>query len=86
MEKNTKANVIVGGSNVSGNIGSCSIESNEVKTQDRIWTADYSVIQINSCTGEIVAQYQYTSYFGVWITICLGLCLGLLMLLFHEGY
>lgn len=50
-----KTNVIVGGSNVSGNIGSCEIKSDSY--QKTLFTVQTTAI--NSCTGEIISQSTY---------------------------
>lgn len=81
MEKTKTVNV-VSTPNIEGNIGSCSVSSSEIKSSDSIFTADYHVVQVNSCTGHIIAQYDYTSYFGVWASLAVGavvLFLGLMI-------
>lgn len=48
----TNTNVLVGGSNVSGNIGSCEIKSDNVSID--YW--HYKAIAVNSCTGNIISE------------------------------
>ena len=50
-----KTNVIVGGSNVNGNIGSCEIKSDNFSTSS--WRTQ--TVAVNSCTGEIVSSKEY---------------------------
>lgn len=57
-----KKNIVIGGGNVSGNIGSCSIQSTDVPLSS--WS--YQTIAVNSCTGEIVASNTYTSYGNIF--------------------
>lgn len=53
-----KTNVIVGGSSVNGNIGSCEIKSNT----HSINSFYNQTISINSCTGEIMSNNTYFDY------------------------
>ena len=73
-------NNVISTPNITGNIGSCNVSSNEVKIEDGIFTAQYKVVQINSCTGEIIASHQYISYAGVWLTLVVGFFLLLVIL------
>lgn len=72
---------IISTPNIEGNIGSCTIQSNSVKTFDRIFTADYTTTQINSCTGKVIGNYNYTDYSFVWLSIFIGavllVCFGM---------
>ena len=51
----TNTNVLVGGSNISGNIGSCEIKNNTYSVSSFITRST----SINSCTGQIVSDNTY---------------------------
>lgn len=70
--ENTKTVNVVSTPNIEGNIGSCSVSINEVTSANRFFTTDYHVVQVNACTDKIINQYDYTSYFGAWTTIIIG--------------
>lgn len=78
--KDTKTINVVNGSGVEGNIGSCNIQSNKVMVSDRLFTSDYRVMQINSCTGQIVTDTVYTSYVFPSFLIGAGILLGIFIL------
>jgi hypothetical protein len=56
---------IISTPNITGNIGSCTIQSNDVTISTTFWTQDHSVTQINSCTGKIISNNAYTDYTGL---------------------
>lgn len=57
-----KTNVIVGGSNVNGNIGSCEIKSNSY--QKSLFYVETAAV--NSCTGEIISKTTYWDSTWLW--------------------
>ncbi len=78
--ENTKTVNVISTPNIEGNVGSCSVSSDEIKSSDSIFTAEYHVVQVNSCTGKIISDYNYVSYAGVWVTIIIGIIFGLFFL------
>lgn len=77
MTSSMKQTQIVVGEGVTGNVGSCSIQSNKITVWDSVFTTGKQVTEVNSCTGKIVDQFQYTDYaglvillfFSVWVVI-----------------
>lgn len=51
--------------NIEGNIGSCTIQSNEIQIKGGL-TRQWRSIQINSCNGHIVSEQTYSTYEGWW--------------------
>lgn len=47
---------------ITGNIGTCETKSVEALIHGGFWKKSTQVIMTNSCTGEIVKDYQYESY------------------------
>ena len=79
-----KTTNIISTPNIEGNIGSCEAKQIESPIAKGIIIDKYQVTITNSCTGEIVNQYQYTDYgwVGFWIFIIalfviFGLSMGL---------
>jgi len=70
-----KANILTVTPNISGNIGSCTIQSNEVTTGNSFWTSQRQVTQVNSCTGQVVSINQYTDYTGLQFIGTVGIVL-----------
>lgn len=68
--ENTK--VIVGGANVSGNIGSCEIKSNSFSTNS--WRTQ--TVAVNSCTGEIISTKEYFDYGIIYFPLVIILIVG----------
>jgi hypothetical protein len=60
-----KTTNIISTPNIEGNIGSCSVQSNEIYISKGILLNTKSVIQVNSCTGEVINQQTYTDYSNV---------------------
>lgn len=48
--------------NIVGNIGSCSPQSVNTKVGDSFWTADYTTVITNSCTGNVISNNTYTDH------------------------
>lgn len=65
--------------NIEGNIGSCEVKSNEIMVADRVLTSDYKVVQLNSCTGQVVSDVTYTSYGFYSFMVGAGILLGILV-------
>lgn len=59
--------------NIEGNIGSCAVQSNEVKVGNTFFTGEYQAVQINSCSGEVISTNQYTTYGGVWLAVLMAM-------------
>lgn len=84
--ENIKTTNIISTPEITGNIGSCSVQSNETQVKGGIFTEQYRTIQINSCTGEIVSNQVYTSYGGVWIFIIFSLVMvGFVLGVYFES-
>lgn len=66
-----KTNVIVGGSNVNGNIGSCEIKSNSFNKD--FW--NIQTVAVNSCSGEIISSNVY--FDGISILVGVIIILGI---------
>lgn len=64
-----KTNTIVGGENITGNIGSCSVVATKTQVDNSFFTERYLSIAVNSCTGKTVSQSEYQTYEGVWMII-----------------
>lgn len=64
--ENTKQVNVIATPNVQGNIGSCAVSSNEVRSANSLFTSGYHVTQVNSCTGKIITEYDYTTYGGLY--------------------
>lgn len=79
---------VVSTPNIEGNIGSCTVQSNEVTSVGGIMTWERTVVQVNSCTGEIINEFVYVSYAGLWTAFILGGIFLLLALkvIFSRGY
>lgn len=80
----TASAVVLGGSNVEGNIGSC-----EVKTATLSKSSFYTqTIAVNSCSGEIISNNTYYDwgyvYFPVTIVLVVALILGALAVAFRS--
>lgn len=73
-------NNIVSTPNITGNIGSCEIKSNKIMVADRVTTSDYRVVQLNSCTGNVISDVTYTSYGFYSLILSTGILLGILVL------
>ena len=67
--ENTKTVNVISTPNIEGNIGSCFVQSNEVKIANGVFTSGYMATQVNSCTGQIISQNTYTTYGGIWFAI-----------------
>ena len=65
----TKTVNVVASPNVNGNIGSCSIIKETVNVS---WLKSQD-IAVNSCTGQIIANYTYIDPFGMVVSILLGI-------------
>lgn len=67
--------------NIEGNIGSCKTESVKEKTYSGVVVDQYRVIMTNSCTGEVIKDYEYRDYENVGPLIFLvSLCVALMAL------
>lgn len=53
--------IIVGGSGVEGNIGSCAVVSETYP----ISVLRVETVAVNSCTGDVVAQNSYIDFSGI---------------------
>lgn len=67
---------IISTPDITGNIGSCKTEKVESKVHGGIITSEYKVVLTNSCTGQIVSDYNYTEF-----TFLSGFGIGLLTLI-----
>ncbi len=67
-----KTNVIVGGSNVEGNIGSCEVRKTEYSKDS--WNS--GVILQDSCTGKIVGQYEYYDWSYIYFPLVIIFVIG----------
>lgn len=74
-------NILTASPNINGNIGSCTISDDTIQVANSIFTSDWQTTQINSCTGKIISQSNYTTYGGI---ICL-IVLFLMMLAFFGA-
>lgn len=72
--------------NIEGNIGSCAVQSNEVKIGNTFFTSQYTSVQINSCTGEIISTNSYTTYGGVWLAVIFGTFLLAVIIRVNSNY
>lgn len=68
----TKTNVVVGGS-VSGNIGSCQVNSTDVQKD----LLHVETMAVNSCTGQVVADYIHLDGILILIVLIILVLLGL---------
>lgn len=66
---------IISTPDITGNIGSCAPVSDTIETDNSILTAQYQTTQVNSCTGNVIAQSNFTTYGGVWFLIVFGMIL-----------
>lgn len=80
--ENIKTTNLISAPNIEGNIGTCTIQSNKIKIGNSFFTETYQEVQINSCNGNIISQYSYTEYGGVFGAISLGLVFVLLIICF----
>ncbi len=53
---------IISTPDITGNIGSCKTEKVESKVHGGMIKSEYKVILTNSCTGQIVSDYNYTEF------------------------
>lgn len=67
---------IISTPDITGNIGSCKTEKVESKVHGGMIKSEYKVILTNSCTGQIVSDYNYTDF-----TFFSGFGIGLLSFL-----
>lgn len=74
-----KTNIIAVSPNVTGNVGSCSAQSNTIILSTTFFTAQDQVTQINSCTGQVISTSQYTDYSNLQKLSCVGGVIILLM-------
>ncbi len=68
---------IISTPDITGNIGSCETKSTEAMIHGGLLSREYKVVMTNSCTGQIVENYNYTQYswlssFGIAILMILG--------------
>ncbi len=52
--------------NITGNIGSCEVKSVETPIKAGSPISVTQVTLVNSCTGEVIKQYEYKDYTGAW--------------------
>lgn len=69
----TNPTVVVGGT-VSGNVGSCSVVATDISVNPFMTRS----IGVNSCSGEIVADYTHLDGFALVFGGAAGLFLGIL--------
>jgi hypothetical protein len=67
---------IISTPDIVGNIGSCKTEKVESKVHGGILQSEYKVVLTNSCTGQIVSDYNYTEF-----TFLSGFGIGLISLI-----
>lgn len=77
-----KTNVIVGGSNVEGNIGSCAIKSENFSKNSWYTTT----VAVDSCTGEKVAENTYFDWGVVYFPLVILFFILGLKFLFSSNY
>lgn len=68
---------IISTPNITGNIGSCEVKRVQTMVKGGIFRSEYNAVLTNSCTGEIVKDYNYTGYEGLtffFIYAVLGIC------------
>lgn len=68
---------IISTPNITGNIGSCEVKQSQTMTRGGIISNEYNVVLTNSCTGEVIKDYNTTSYEGptfFFIYVVLGVC------------
>lgn len=72
-----KTNNIISTPNITGNIGSCSTQTEKVILRGGFWSEDGQTIATNSCTGE-VKMYPYHDIAGsvVWLVLVIIFLVG----------
>lgn len=80
--ENIKTTNLISTPNIEGNIGTCTIQSNSIKIGNSFFTETYQAVQINSCNGNIINQYSYTEYRGVFGATMIGLVSVILIICF----
>ena len=75
-----KTSNIISTPNITGNIGSCNIQSNTSQIGANLFVGEYKTVQINSCTGEIISNNDYIDYSGIWGWIVLGAFCGVALI------
>lgn len=65
---------------ITGNIGSCETKSVEAPVNRGIIKNTYQVVMTNSCTGQVIKDYQYTEWSGfmgfVFAVFLFCVCVG----------
>lgn len=70
------APIVVSSGNITGNVGSCSITSQDISVSS--WTTE--TVAVNSCTGAIVADNTYFSWGNLILTV-IAILFGIMFLL-----
>lgn len=68
--------VVVSSGNITGNIGSCSITSQDISVSS--WTME--TVAVNSCTGVVVADNTYFAW-GNLILVVVAILVGIMFAL-----
>ena len=55
-------NNIISTPEITGNIGNCSTQKVESLVHGGLLNAEHKVLMTNSCTGQVVENYNYTDY------------------------
>ena len=82
--ENIKTNNIISTPEITGNIGSCETKSTKEYIRNGVFTEDHRVIMTNSCTGQIVADYNYSSYGGIFILTAIFMVVLMIILLNRD--
>ncbi len=83
MNENMKTVNVISTPNIQGNIGSCETKAVETSIGKGLIVETFQVIETNSCTGEIVSQYQYedrSAYIPAFMVVFLILIVGILII------
>ena len=66
------SSLLVSSPNIQGNVGSCTVNTVSNTVSQGLILDVQEVTLTNSCTGQIVQQYQYTDYGNVLPSIMIG--------------
>jgi len=71
--------------NITGNIGSCETKSIEVTTKEKFFKVEKHVIITNSCSAEVIKEYDYGTLRGapgavfIFILLIIAIIMGILI-------